>query len=119
MAIAAIEGHKVVEANDTVLQLDIDSKDDLEWAVEMLLLLKENNFPIGDIKSTRSKSGNFHIYVEMKQKMPWSHRILLQACLGSDRKRELLNFLYRYEGGDGDCLLFEVPEAKEQEFKLT
>jgi hypothetical protein len=48
-----------------------------------------------ETKRTTSKSGNTHVYLKVSAKTPLSdiERIALQACLGSDRKRELLSAL--------------------------
>jgi hypothetical protein len=93
------------------LQLDIDDRDDMRVAVDMLAVLEGNGVPARVIKTTRSKSGNAHVYI----KLEWPEgldpvtRIALQACLGSDRKRELLSLLrHLFQTQHPPTVLFEV-----------
>jgi hypothetical protein len=107
--LAAIErayelGLSVVYGDETTLQLDIDCQGHFDHARKMLGSLKKLiNYSV--VTYTRSKSGFWHIYVNLKAAMDYKERILWQSCLGSDRMREALNFTYTRDGGKGaSCL---------------
>jgi hypothetical protein len=63
-------------------------------------------------RATKSKSGNTHVYVTLPEPLPVFERIALQAILGSDAKREMLNFIRAKRGDSGEpILMYEVPKA--------
>jgi hypothetical protein len=97
----------VVYADDLTLQLDIDSELDLEHAKSSLARFRKL-FPFSTVTQTRSKSGRWHLYVNLKSPMSRTERALAQACLGSDRVRELLNFTYERDGGTGEMFFLET-----------
>jgi hypothetical protein len=80
---------EIVEPKTNELQLDIDSKDFPKIYFSNLKLLKDL-MVIKSIRQTESKSGNIHVYIELEDDISKTERIALQACLGSDLKRELL-----------------------------
>jgi len=82
------------------LQLDIDNKEAYAYFHENKWIL-EQWFGIRVITERVSKSGGDkrHITVELGTALTTVTRILLQAVLGSDRKRELLSFVM-YAKGD-------------------
>lgn len=93
------------------LQLDIDAPSDMDIVASMLDVLERNDISVEIKKQTRSKSGNAHLYV----RIDWPSgldpvtRIALQACLGSDRKRELLSLLrHVFKTQTPPTVLFEV-----------
>jgi len=102
-------GLNVVYPADDELLLDIDSNADAEWLVQMLDVLRENDESVEVEKTTTSKSGNLHVYIKMDRKLSSIERVALQACLGSDRKRELLSVLRIWYTDRAPTVLFEKP----------
>jgi hypothetical protein len=96
------------------LQLDIDSEDDLEFFLSMMGMIEDLNIvslrdPVMTVR--RSKSGKRHVTVHLGESLPAPTRILLQACLGSDRRRELLSYVGLLRG-QGNPILFFRPKGE-------
>lgn len=112
---AAALGMVVVTPRANQLFLDIDHVEDLDLMELMLAVLESNGVYVSEEKRTRSKSGNWHVYlrVDSFDSLDAMQRIALQACLGSDRTRELLSVL-RVLAFDGTTreptVFFEKPE---------
>lgn len=87
------------------LFLDIDSKEDYTHFTNMVALLPG----VETWVKTPSKSGypKCHIVVNMSRPIRADERILLQACLGSDRKHELLSYLRHCDGNESPSVFFE------------
>ena len=109
-------GLKVVYGDEQTLQLDIDSLPELEFARKMLKDMR-GIVKWSSVICTVSKSGNWHLYVHLKKPSARPWRILMQACLGSDRKRELLNQTYADHGSAGECFFFEKEGVKRELFE--
>lgn len=93
------------------IQLDIDSPDDLAVAETMMGALSAQQIPCEVARTTTSKSGNAHVVIRIEWPRPLDPvtRIALQACLGSDRKRELLSLLrHEFQTQHPPTVLFEV-----------
>lgn len=103
-------GLVVVYPKDDELFLDIDNNEDGEWVFEILEILKSNGEDFQITKTTTSKSGNMHIYIRANRGLDPLERIALQACLGSDRKRELLSLLRLWRANRAPTVFFEKPE---------
>lgn len=120
-ATAKSMGLVVVEPADDELLLDID--DDIVgmmWMTKMLEVLRRNGVGVEMIKQTVSKSGNAHVYLRLDRRIltPMA-RIALQACLGSDRHREILSAVRVMMKCDRPpTVLFEVPD-RAPEFKKS
>lgn len=112
-ALAARWGLTVVAPEDDELQLDIDEPGDLDVANKMLRVLEAHDIRCEVARATPSKSGNAHVVMRIEWPRPLDPitRIALQACFGSDRKRELLSLL-RHEFGTQNppTVFFEVSE---------
>lgn len=83
------------------LQLDIDTQEAYEYFHANKWIL-DQWFHIRAITERVSKSGwpKRHITVELGVQLTTVTRILLQAVLGSDRKRELLSYIMYEKGGE-------------------
>ncbi len=103
-------GLNVVYPEDDQLLLDIDSDEDAAWLEKMLDVLRENGVELRVEKTTTSKSGNHHVYIRIDRDLTPIERVALQACLGSDRKRELLSTLRIWYTNRAPTVLFERPE---------
>lgn len=94
-------------ADDYTLQLDLDSEEALrvfERQYVMLVDLELASF----LYCTRrkSRSGNTHVTITLRDPLPIERRILLQALLGSDLKREALTLAGYLAGQENPVLLF-------------
>ena len=96
----------VVFPADNQLQLDIDNDESMAQ-FEKLRDVIEHYWGIGNVETHPSKSGlpKRHVTVTMQSKLDVLDRILIQACLGSDRTRELLSYL-QVRNGDKHPVLF-------------
>lgn len=76
------------------LFIDLDCEADEKWMYEMLKVLHDNGYELTLDKITQSRGGGKHAYLHWDED-EWTplERVAMQACLGSDRKRELLSFL--------------------------
>jgi hypothetical protein len=51
-----------------------------------------------------------HVYIRLKQDLSDTQRLILQACLGSDFRKEVISLVRIREGGEAFISLFETPE---------
>lgn len=86
---------KVRTPAEDELLLDFDNSVDYDFFEKQLSVLgqywgveKHEQYP-----SISGKPGHLHVIVKLKAKVTPLERIALQACLGSDRKRELLGIV--------------------------
>lgn len=104
-------GLVAVAPEDDELQLDIDHPIDHEITDRMLAVLEAHDIPCEIARTTESKSGNAHVVIRIEWPRPLDPvtRIALQACFGSDRKRELLSLLrHEFKTQNPPTVLFEV-----------
>lgn len=107
----------ILYSDDKTLLLDIDSDDDMDFYNQQMDMLIDSNLltPWYDhAEHLRSKSGKRHIVIHLKLALPLLQRIMLQALLGSDRRRELLTWMGSLKGQQNPCLLFR-PRVREEE----
>ena len=110
---AALENKTVVYPQLNQLQIDIDS--DAHWDTfnfQIRVLLQKFNVTKIEMVPSNSGKGHWHATLTL-DKIEFTGdriaiRLLLQACLGSDLKRELLSF-FRHETGDEHPTLFLEP----------
>lgn len=99
------------------LQLDLDSEDAYNTFLAQYDLLRElpfiNDVVLGwnTVDEQRSRSGNRHVTIKLSSPQPALIRILLQALLGSDLKRELLSYTGLLHGQGRPSVLFR-PKPK-------
>jgi hypothetical protein len=95
-------------AHDLVLQLDLDSREALDRYDAMRPVLVSNCLlsPTAVEDLRRSRSGNFHVTLTLSKPLPVEERIMLQALLGSDLKREALSLARTRAGNQFPVLLF-------------
>ena len=104
-------------ADDKTLQIDLDAPEvtrDFELLYKMaqdLELIPKRGYLV-----RASSGGNTHITISLDEPLPIERRILLQALLGSDLKREMLALAGYLKGQQQPVLLFrplsEAPEAE-------
>lgn len=102
---------EIISAESNVLQFDMDSPADVVRYESKLKYIEDFLGRTTEIRTT-SKNGGIHIHLIFTGNLSILERILIQACLGSDRNRELYSFLrYRTSSRPGkEILLFERPE---------
>lgn len=113
--------HKITNytpATDNVLQLDIDGYVEFDrfsrvWSKMRDNLIREAHIELGEplIKPSKTQ-GHFHITIPCSS-LPATERILLQACLGSDSTRELLNWC-RVRQEIADPIILAIPTQIDQ-----
>ena len=95
------------------LFVDIDCQEDRDWLDEQLAVLSKMNFELEVVREIPSKSGGArcHVYLHSPRELSNMDRIALQACLGSDRRRELLSIMRTFlKVGRAPTIFFEKPE---------
>lgn len=106
-------GFTVYRSEPHLLLLDLDDHAALERFHKLFPWFQEK-FPAAFIEDFwTSKSGNFHYIVSLGTSLPIEERLILQAALGSDPKREILAVFRLHEGIDEPSLLFRPPPKKE------
>ncbi len=104
--VAKEKGLVVKIPTDRELFLDLDSRADFEHFQKTIATVPN----VKGWVRTPSKSGypKCHVVVTLTEPvLNNEHRILLQACLGSDRLHELLCFLASRQGNPCPSVLFE------------
>jgi len=98
------------------LFLDIDCEDDVPGMMQQLALLTKNKFVCSVTRNTPSKTaGHRHIVIKFPQVVDDMTRVALQACLGSDRRREILSVLRLLLKVDRPATcFFELPSSPRQ-----
>jgi hypothetical protein len=104
------EGLRVVYPEPNELLLDIDGPEAMATWLQQRTLL-DKFFGIKKIVETPSLSnepGHWHITVSLLTAVSAETRLLLQAVLGSDRKRELLGLVMLHSGEQKPTLFLEA-----------
>jgi len=104
------------EADEQTLFIDIDTKEQLItfWSN---IVLADSLFNIDkrrskiSIKDSKSGGDHKHIRVHLPHKFSAIERVLLQACLGSDLKRELISMKRVQDGEENVIVFFEKKES--------
>jgi hypothetical protein len=103
---------KVVLPEPRQLQLDIDSPKLPEGYTEQFHILNQIN-PVLKEHTTTSKSGNLHVYIDLMNDITPVERVMFQACMGSDIKRELLTYQNLLDStNERPQFLFEKADGK-------
>lgn len=92
--LAARRGCYVEPSDDLTLQIDLDDPEDLQvFDRTMAILAKMEPALVRGATTAPSKSGEgYHVRVRLNEPLDVRDRILLQACLGSDVKREMISW---------------------------
>ncbi len=103
---ALINNLLVVYPAEDELQIDIDNEHSYLVYVKQMDIMKKYLGAIETkVEASRSGLPKRHITVKLNHSVTMLERIALQACLGSDRVRELLS-LVQYQNGDPHPVLF-------------
>ncbi len=90
------------------MNLALDMDGDTTFNKEIMLLFETHQVQILSELYTKSEHGNQHIYLKLSRNLELWHRILLQACLGSDPQKEALSAL-KVTDEEVACAMFETP----------
>lgn len=107
LTVARAAGHVVLFGDEKTLQLDLDSQEATDFAIDQVRKFADS-LNVIDLFRTTSKSGNAHLFVKLREPMARLDRIFYQAGLGSDRVREVLNYKWAKADRPGECFLIEV-----------
>ena len=116
--IARHNGCEILSGDDHTLVFDLDSN------YARLVFMKRASFLVEKFAMTRlvvskSKSGNYHAVAELDQRLPALNpvlRLAIQACMGSDWKKEMLGCLRTINYNSSDSKLFR-PQPLEVVFE--
>jgi hypothetical protein len=111
---AEAKGCNVVLPRPNQLFIDIDTHEDFLTFFEHRAMLDSIGEGGKVISDTPSKSGlpRRHIVLEFDRDLDNMERVLLQAVLGSDRKRELLSWIRIRSGASEHPTLFFEPKEQ-------
>jgi hypothetical protein len=114
---ADVEGYDIVFPADNELQIDIDSDEEFQ-VYERLINVVRDHIGVLDEHIAPSRSGlpKRHITVTLNATVSVIERIALQACLGSDRMREILGYV-QYLIKDPHPTLFLENKQKQLEHR--
>lgn len=105
-------GLKLVTPLLNEIFIDIDTPDGLSYYRMALDTLQLNDVGLQEVRCTPSKTpGHFHVVVAADCILEPLERMLLQAILGSDIKRELWSYLRLKQGYPTPTALFEAPDV--------
>jgi hypothetical protein len=99
------KGFTAVRTRPNWVMLDLDD-DDSQTTYRKQLPIARKVYGAKEYKQWRSKSGGLHVILKVERDLSVVERIALQACLGSDRKRELLGLKLVSEGVPEPIVLF-------------
>ena len=117
IAKAAEKNLAVVFPRENELFLDFDSKEHVAAFFEQFNRLT-GFVPILKLTMTPSETpDHYHAVLKLTISVTDTERILLQACLGSDRTRELLSFARVLKKDPHPTLFLEKPETVEEQKK--
>ncbi len=107
---AARLGMKLVLPEPNELFVDLDNHEAIkDFKVRWEEFLKV--YPLSSVTYTTSKGGNLHAYITMLEPVEsMTHRIALQAALGSDPLREMIAVKHLLEGYEYPSCFFEKPD---------
>lgn len=104
--IAKATGQEIVEPKPNQLLIDIDTEEQavrFKAGIDMLMQLGiKCSYSVVDSKT----AGHKHVTVELDINLTDHERVILQACLGSDPRRELYSFMRLRLGMAKPIILF-------------
>jgi hypothetical protein len=101
-------GLEILRGDDHTLVFDLDSEEAYKTFMGRVEFLRAK-FAMQHLVVSKSKSGNYHAVATLdKAFRPISQELALtiQACMGSDWKKEMLGVLRKLNYNSGDSILF-------------
>lgn len=112
------DGLEVVYGEPQLLLIDADSLSSRNLAEDLLSKFGEA-LGVVNVTVRRSRSGNWHLHVRLREALPRLERVLIQGLLGGDPVRAMLDWFWAREGHAADCFLAEVPGNEEMPLDLV
>ena len=103
-------GLEIVVAGERDIFLDVDTDEDFAHFEKVRPLLAKW-MQIQTVYMWRSKSNHRHIHIVSKVDIPIERRVLIQACCGSDRMKELCTLFDLMQSPNNVPLLFRPKGA--------
>ena len=117
--VAGKKGLVVVKPGDDELFIDIDDLADLPHVFTGIKFLAAVGIKAAVTDITLSGTpGHLHCYARVDRKLKPVERVVLQACLGSDRKRELISVARLLLGGKYPTTVFFEKEQRQKKAVL-
>lgn len=110
------KGKLVIRPDCFQVFVDIDKQEDLAIYDKAYSILKKEA-GLEEEKRVASPSGGTHIYLRARQPISQIERLLLQACLGSDRVRETLAYIQLLTGQNPEVASCFFENKPNQEVK--
>lgn len=110
LQIAKNEGAIVVRGNALRILLDLDEPEDEIFYDDMFPVICEH-INLKEVKRWRSKNGGLHVEISSPRPLTIRTRLLIQACLGSDRVKEFLSLVRVWKKETDPVMLFK-PKTK-------
>ena len=100
-------GCEVFRGDSHTLVFDLDSEEARDTFLSRCDFLR-SKFGMTHLLITKSTGGNYHAVAELHESLHLTQELALviQACMGSDWKKELLGALRKLHYNAGDSLLF-------------
>lgn len=108
IAIATKQEMEILRGDGHTLVFDLDSEDAYKTFMSRVHFL-ESKFFMQRLVVTKSKSSNYHAVAYLQNNIPAISKqmaLAIQACMGSDWKKEMLGVLRDWNYQAGDSLLF-------------
>ena len=106
--LARMNGFDVIRSDDHTLLLDLDGAEALRRYTSLLPWVMENGIVTEEIETWESGSpGHYHVMLKLPGPLDLGLRLMLQAALGSDPKKEILSMLRFDIGIDEPCRLWK------------
>ncbi len=115
---AARVGCQVVLPRSNQLFLDLDTDEQFEQFQNRINFFIQNEYEI-TVKTTRSRNGNRHVIVTLPFDMTNEQRVILQAALGSDWKREAISAMRSICKADVVSCFFEKVKQPEDHMSAS
>ena len=112
VSVAAERGQTILEPADNELFIDLDTEDAYEDFLAAYEILNDQEPMIWVAYTSKSGPPHRHVRVRLERSVTPQERIMLQAILGSDRKREALSYLRMKVGNEHATLFFEANPAQ-------
>lgn len=110
LAEAKRDNCSIVTGDDLHILLDLDTPDDEKVYADMLPLV-EHHLQIREEKRWRSRNGGLHVVLASSRPLNVRSRLVIQACLGSDLKKEFLSLVRVWKGIEQPVMLFRPNSA--------
>lgn len=107
LLLAISKNCELVIAKPNQLQFDLDSRHNLEHCLHWVEFKLAERFKYTAMRQWNSKSGNWHVVIDLPLELSVSERIALQSQGGSDLVREFASLCRSWDGCEVPIRLFK------------